>query len=242
MSDKFRVNSMIVVPAAAIVLMAYIVLGTQIHAPQTLQEVDMLKVLPYVVVLATAVAGVDVMVVLVTGIILSGLIGICYGSYDFIGWFTAMGDGIMGMSELIIVTMLAGGMMALIGYGGGFDFLINRLTRHVHDRRGAELTIGSMAILTDICTANNTVAILTVGPIAREIAQRFGVDPRKSASLLDTFSCLAQACIPYGAQLLMAASLAAMSPVEIIPYLYYPFCMGACALLAILLRYPRKFS
>ena len=242
MSDKFRVNSLIVVPAAALVLLAYIVLGTQIHAPQAIPEVDMLKVLPYVVVLVTAVAGIDVMVVLVVGILLSGLIGICYGSYDCFGWFTAMGEGILGMGELIIVTMLAGGLMALIGHGGGIDFLINRLTRHVHGRRGAELTIGSMAILTDICTANNTVAILTVGPIAHQIAQRFGVDPRKSASLLDTFSCLAQACIPYGAQLLMAASLAALSPVEIIPYLYYPFCMGACALLAILLRYPRKYS
>lgn len=242
MSDKFRVNSMIVVPAAIVVLLAYIVLGTQIHAPQALPQVEPLKVLPYIVVLVTAVAGLDVMVVLVVGLLLSGIIGIGYGDYDIFGWFSAIGEGILGMAELIIVTLLAGGLMALIRHGGGIDFVIQRLTRHIHGRRGAELTIGGLVAFTDVCTANNTVAILTIGPIAREIAERYDIDPRKSASLLDTFSCLAQALIPYGAQLLMAASLAALSPVEIIPYLYYPFCMGVCALLAIFFRYPRKFS
>ena len=242
MSDKFRVNSMIVVPAAIIVLLVYIILGAQIHAPQVLPQVEPLKVLPYVVVLVTAVAGLDVMVVLVVGLLLSGIIGIAYGDYDVFGWFTSMGNGILGMSELIIVTLLAGGLMAIIRHGGGIDFLIQRLTRHIHGRRGAELTIGGLVAFTDVCTANNTVAILTIGPIAREIAERYDIDPRKSASLLDTFSCLAQALIPYGAQLLMAASLAALSPVEIIPYLYYPFCMGVCALLAIFFRYPRRYS
>ena len=242
MSDKFRVNSMIVVPAAIIVLLVYIILGAQIHAPQVLPQVEPLKVLPYVVVLVTAVAGLDVMVVLVVGLLLSGIIGIAYGDYDVFGWFTSMGNGILGMSELIIVTLLAGGLMAIIRHGGGIDFLIQRLTSHIHGRRGAELTIGGLVAFTDVCTANNTVAILTIGPIAREIAERYDIDPRKSASLLDTFSCLAQALIPYGAQLLMAASLAALSPVEIIPYLYYPFCMGVCALLAIFFRYPRRYS
>lgn len=242
MSDKFRVNSMIVVPAAIIVLLVYIILGAQIHAPQLVPQVEPLKVLPYVVVLVTAVAGLDVMVVLVVGLLLSGIIGIAYGDYDVFGWFTSMGNGILGMSELIIVTLLAGGLMAIIRHGGGIDFLIQRLTSHIHGRRGAELTIGGLVAFTDVCTANNTVAILTIGPIAREIAERYDIDPRKSASLLDTFSCLAQALIPYGAQLLMAASLAALSPVEIIPYLYYPFCMGVCALLAIFFRYPRRYS
>ena len=236
MSDKFRVNARIVMPAAALVLLLYVVLGAQIHSPQSIPSVDMMKVLPYVVVLVTAVAGVDVMVVLVVGILLSGIIGMAYGNYDLLGWFSAMGDGILGMGELIIVTMLAGGLMALIRHGGGIDFLIRHLTRRVHGPRGAELTIGSLVALTDVCTANNTVAILTVGPIARVIAERFGVDPRRSASLLDTFSCLAQSVIPYGAQLLMAASLAALSPVEIIPYLYYPFCMGVFVLTAIFLK------
>lgn len=242
MSDKFRVNSMIVVPAAVLVLILYIFLGAQVHAPQAIPQVDTLKVLPYVVVLVTAIAGLDVMLVLLLGIVLSGVIGMLHGSYDLFGWFTAMGDGILGMGELIIVTMLAGGLMQLIRHGGGIDYVIRHLTRRIHSRRGAELTIGGLVAFTDVCTANNTVAILTVGPIAREIAQRYGIDPRKSASLLDTFSCLAQALIPYGAQLLMAASLAAISPVAIIPFLYYPFCMGACAVLAILFRYPRRYS
>ena len=233
MSDKFRVNSRIVFPAAALVLLWYMLIGSQIHAPQDIASVDALKVLPYVVVLVTAIVGLDVMVVLLVGILLSAVVGFFYGSYDFYGWLEAMGEGILGMGELIIVTMLAGGVMALIRYGGGIDFIVRVLTRLIRGRRGAELTIGGLVMLTDFCTANNTVAILTVGPIAREIAERYGVDPRKSASLLDTFSCLAQSLIPYGAQLLMAASLAAVSPVEIIPYLYYPFVMGVCALVAI---------
>jgi Na+/H+ antiporter NhaC len=186
----------------------------------------MMKVLPYLVVLITAIAGVDVMVVLVVGIILSGIIGLCYGSYDVFGWLSSMGEGILGMSELIIVSMLAGGMMALIRHGGGVDLVINALTRRVRSSRGAELTIGGLVMFTDVCTANNTVAILTIGPIAREISERFGVDPRRSASILDTFSCLAQAIIPYGAQLLMAASLAMLSPVQItsfVPTAYEPF-------------------
>lgn len=236
MSDKFRMNIRIVLPAALVVMVAYMVMGTQVHVPAEVHEVNMLKVLPYVVVLVTAIAGVDVMVVLVVGLLLSGIIGIYYGSYGLLGWMRSMGEGIMGMSELIIVSMLAGGLMALIRYSGGMDFVINALMRRVRGPRGAELTIGGLVMFADFCTANNTVAILTVGPIARDIAARFGVDPRKSASLLDTFSCLAQAIIPYGAQLLMAASLAAVSPVEIIPYLYYPFTMGVCALLAIVLR------
>lgn len=239
MSDKFRVNSMIVVPAALVSVVLYLLMGTQIQAPQSIPEVVPWKVLPYMAVLVTAVAGLDVMLVLLLGIILSGLIGILHGSYDVLGWFSAMGDGVLAMGELIIVTMLAGGLMELIRHGGGFDFIIRHLTRHIHSRRGAELTIGGLVAFTDFCTANNTVAILTMGPIAKEIADRYGIDPRKSASLLDTFSCLAQALIPYGAQLLMAASLASISPVGIIPYLYYPFCMGLCALLAIWFRWPR---
>ena len=236
MSDKFRVNSLIVVPAALLVLLVYIVLGTQLHSPQALATVDTFKVLPYVVVLITAIAGLDVLVVLVVGLFLSAAIGIAYGSYDLYGWFGAMGEGILGMGELIIVTMLAGGLMALIRHGGGINYIISFLTRRISGPRAAEFTIGSLVMFTNFCTANNTVAILNVGPIAKEIADRFGVDPRKSASLLDTFSCLAQALIPYGAQLLMAASLAAINPVEIIPYLYYPFTMGLCAVLAIMFR------
>ena len=239
MSDKFRVNSQIVVPAAALVLLAYIIMGTKIHAPQAVQSMDMIKVLPYVVVLVTAVCGVNVMVVLVVGILLSGIIGIGGGYYNLLEWMSHMGRGIMSMSELIIVTLLAGGLMELMRAGGGIDYLISSLTRRIRGRRGAELTIAGLVALTNVCTANNTIAILTVGPIAKDISDRFGVDPRKSASLLDTFSCLAQALIPYGAQILMAAGLAHLSPLDIIPCLYYPFVMGLFALLSILFRWPR---
>ncbi|MCR5820951.1 MAG: Na+/H+ antiporter NhaC family protein [Bacteroidaceae bacterium] len=239
MSDKFRVNSQIVVPAAALVLLGYVIMGTKVHSPQDFSSLDMVKVLPYVVVLITALCGVDVMVVLLVGILLSGIIGIAGGYYGLMDWMSHMGSGIMGMSELIIVTLLAGGLMELMRAGGGIDYLIDRLTKRIHRRRGAEITIGALVAFTNVCTANNTIAILTVGPIAKDISERFDVDPRKSASLLDTFSCLAQAVIPYGAQILMAAGLAHLSPLDIIPCLYYPFVMGVFAILSIIFRWPK---
>lgn len=152
------------------------------------------------------------------------------------------GQGIMGMSELIIVTLLAGGMLALIRHNGGIDYLIHILTRRINGKRGAKCTIALLVVLADLCTANNTIALITVGPVARDLAERYGVDRRMSASLLDTFSCFAQGLIPYGAQLLMAAGLAAISPFDIIPYLYYPVVLGLVALLGIIFRYPRKYA
>ena len=146
------------------------------------------------------------------------------------------------MGELIIITLLAGGMLELIRYNGGIDFIIARLTRHVKGKRGAELSIAALVSIANLCTANNTIAIITTGPIARDIAQRFRLDRRKTASILDTFSCLTQGLIPYGAQMLIAAGLASISPLSIIGNLYYPFCMGFFALLSILLRYPKRYS
>lgn len=242
LSDKFKVNSLIVVPAALVTLLLYIYLGHDIQAPQQLAAVDWIKVIPYLAVLATAVAGVDVLLVLTAGLALSGAIGLLTGSYDLFGWFESIGNGIMGMGELIIVTMLAGGLMELIRFNGGIDYVIARLTRKIRGKRGAELSIAALVVLVDLCTANNTVAIITVGPLAKEIADRFGVDKRKCASILDTFSCFAQGLIPYGAQMLMAAGLSALNPVRILPYLYYPMIMGAVALLSILFRYPKKYS
>ena len=153
-----------------------------------------------------------------------------------------MGSGISDMGQLIIVTLLAGGMLELIRVGGGIDYVIDRLTRRVRNKRGAELSIAALVSVANCCTANNTIAIITVGPIAKRIADRFGVDPRKSASILDTFSCFVQGLIPYGAQLLMAAGLTALSPLEIMRYLYYPMLMGGFALLSILFRFPRRYS
>ena len=241
MTDKFRVNCLIVVPAALIVLGVYIFQGLNVSAPPQTESIQWLKVLPYLVVLGTAVAGVNVMLVLMLGIVSTGFIGFLTGM-SFFDWFGAMGSGITGMGELIIITLLAGGMLELIRYNGGIDFIITRLTRHVKGKRGAELSIAALVSIANLCTANNTIAIITTGPIARDIALRFHLDRRKTASILDTFSCLTQGLIPYGAQMLIAAGLASISPLSIIGNLYYPFCMGLFALLSILLRYPKKYS
>ena len=184
----------------------------------------------------------NVMAVLTLGLIMTGVIGILTGAFDLYGWFGAMGDGILSMGELIIVTMMAGGMLGLIKQQGGIDFLIRIITRHVNSKRGAELSIATLVSLVDVCTANNTVAILTVGSIAKQIGDRYGVDNKKCASILDTFSCTVQGLIPYGAQLLIAAGLAALNPVSIIPWLYYPFALGFVAIGSILFRYPRRYS
>lgn len=248
MSDKFKVNSMIVVPAAVLVLIAYSVMGVGLQAPTHINEVEYMKVLPYLIVLITAIAGMNVMAVLTLGTLLCGAIGIgshllgASGSYDLFGWFSAMGNGIIGMGELIIIAMMAGGMLEIIRENGGIDFIINKITAHVNSKRGAELSIAALVSMVNICTANNTVAILTVGHISKKIGDRFGVDNRKAASILDTFSCMVQGLIPYGVQMLLAAGLANLSPMDILPYLYYPLAIGVAALLAILLRYPKRYS
>ena len=248
MSDKFKVNSMIVVPAAVLVLIAYSVMGIGLQAPTHINEVEYMKVLPYLIVLITAIAGMNVMAILTLGTLLCGAIGIgshllgASGSYDLFGWFSAMGNGIIGMGELIIIAMMAGGMLEIIRENGGIDFIINKITAHVNSKRGAELSIAALVSMVNICTANNTVAILTVGNISKKIGDRFGVDNRKAASILDTFSCMVQGLIPYGVQMLLAAGLANLSPMDILPYLYYPLAIGVAALLAILFRYPKRFS
>ena len=242
MSDKFKANIYLAGPAALMALVLYIVLGQGVHAPSDVAWPEWYKVLPYVAVLVLATSGMNVLVVLLIGIVLAGIIGMACGDFDLMGWMGAMGEGVMGMSELIIVTLLAGGMLALIRHNGGIDWLIRVLTRRINGKRGAKLTIALLVILADLCTANNTIALITVGPVARDIADRYGVDPRMSASLLDTFSCFAQGLIPYGAQLLMAAGLAAISPFDIIAYLYYPIILGAIAVLGILFRFPRKYA
>ncbi|MBR3080838.1 MAG: Na+/H+ antiporter NhaC family protein [Prevotella sp.] len=242
LSDKFRVNSFIVIPAAIIILFIYIIMGTGISFEHKALEVSFLKVIPYLVVLILAAIGMNVMAVLTLGILLTGAIGISDGSFGVFEWFGAMGEGIAGMGGLIIITMMAGGLQEIVKQQGGIDFIIQRMTRHVHTKRGAELSIAALVSLVNICTANNTVAILAVGEISKKIGDRFGVDNRKAASILDTFSCMMQGLIPYGAQILMAAGLARLNPVAVIPYLYYPLAIGAAALLAILLRYPKRYS
>ena len=242
MVDKLLVNSYIVVPAALLILVLYLFIGQDVSTPANLPEISFVKVIPYLAVLACAILGMNVMAVLVIGIMLTGIIGIADGSYDLYGWLGGMGDGIKGMGELIIITMMAGGLLEIIRENGGIDFIIEKMTRHVNGKRGAELSVAALVSLVDVCTANNTVAILTVGNIAKQVGDRYGVDSRKMASILDTFSCCVQGIIPYGAQILIAAGLAKINPVDIVPYLFYPLATGISALLAIFLRYPRKFS
>ena len=242
LSDKFRVNCFIVMPAAIIILIVYLILGQGIHAPKTIPAVEWVKVIPYLVILVTAILGMNVMAVLTLGLMITGIIGIFTGAFDLYGWFGAMGEGILSMGELIIITMMAGGMLGLIKQQGGIDFLIHIMTRHVNSKRGAELSIATLVSVVNVCTANNTVAILTVGGIAKQIGDRYGVDKKKCASILDTFSCTVQGLIPYGAQLLIAAGPASLNPVSIIPWLYYPFVLGIAAIGSILFRYPRRYS
>ncbi len=241
MSDKFRLNIRIVLPAAITVLVIYIVKGLSMNATAYTGDVEWLKVIPYLLVLVLAISGMNVMLVLFIGIMATGFVGALCGTSVF-DWVASMGTGIMGMSELIIVTLLAGGMLELIRRNGGIDFVMRKLTRRVHGKRGAELCIAALVSMANLCTANNTIAIVTTGSIARQITERFGLDRRKTASILDTLSCTVQGLIPYGAQMLIASGLAGISPVSIIGHLYYPMLTGVCTLMAILLRYPRKYS
>lgn len=242
MKDKFRVNFAIVAPAALIILIIYFFLGNDISAPTTVPPVEYVKMLPYLLVLITAIAGMNVMAVLTLGLFLCGIIGMTTGDYNVYSWFSVMGDGVLGMGELVIIAMMAGGMLEIIRENGGIDYIIDKMTRKINSKRGAELSIATLVSFVNICTANNTVAILTVGSIAKKIGDKYGVDNRKAASILDTFSCCVQGLIPYGVQMLLAAGLAGVSPIQILSYLYYPMAIGVAALMSILLRYPKKFS
>ena len=242
MRDKFRVNLWIAAPAAILVTALYVVLGLSVEASPAAAPVEWLKLAPYLLVIGLALAGVNVVTVLTIGIGVNGILGWILGSYDFVGWMASIGAGIGSMGELIIVSLLAGGMLEMIRYNGGMEFIIDSLTRHIKGKRAAGLSIAALVSLVNLCTANNTIAIITVGPLAKDITDRFGLDPRKTASILDTFSCFVQGIIPYGAQMLMAAGLSGVSAIAIITHLYYPFTLGVIAVLSILLRFPRKYS
>lgn len=242
MNDKFKTNVRIVAPVAVLMLILYYFIGSNVHEIAEVGNVNFFLVLPYLAVIVMAICGLNVLMVLAIGIILTGIIGMLYGSYDLFGWFAAMNEGMMGMSELIIVTILAGGMLEIIRHNGGIDIIIKALTRNINSKRGAEFSIAALTCLVNICTANNTVAIITTGPIARDISTRFHIDPRKSASILDTASCFSQGILPYGAQVLIASGLASINPISIIPHLYYPILIGLAIVLSIIFRYPKKYS
>ena len=242
MNDKFKVNIRIALPIAILTGSIYMLTGSGIGSGYETGPIEWVKVLPYLVVLITAICGINVMMVLVVGTILSGIIGLLTGGFDIWGWNASIGLGITNMGELIIVTLLAGGMLEMIRYNGGIDWIILKLTSRIRSSKGAETSIAALVSFANLCTANNTIALIMAGPIAKDIADRFKIDPRRSASLLDIFSCFVQGIIPYGAQLLMAAGLGHVSPIEIMQYLYYPYLLGAGALLAIAFNYPRKYT
>lgn len=233
LSDKFRFNVKMVLPAAVVVAFLYIFLGGGATEIAGTEAIQWWKVIPYLTVLVCAACGINVLVVLVIGNILTCTTGVGDGSYDLMGWINGTLNGVMGMSELILISMLAGGIFALISYNGGFDFMIERITRRVKSRSGAEWSICGLVAFANICTANNTIAILAVGDIAKRVAERFDIDPRRSASLLDTTSCCIQGILPYGAQLLMASGLAGISAMSIVPYLFYPALLGVAVICTI---------
>ena len=242
MRSKFRTNIRLVTPAAVVALLFYAFSGNSIEQIETTAVTmsDALKCIPYLTVIICALCGMNVLLVLITGIVIAGGMGLVFGTIDGISIFTEMGSGIMGMTELIIVTMLAGGLLEIVRINGGIDYLIRIVTLRMRSKRGAEFAIVALTALANICTANNTIAILTVGDISRDISKKFGIQPRRAASLMDTASCFVQGVIPYGAQLLIASGLAKVSPLEIIPSLYYPMCIGVMVIVSIVIKKKNK--
>ena len=238
MRDKFRVNIYIAAPAALIATLIYVFAGRGAGIPVQTGTVEWSRLIPYILVIVLALSGMNVIAVLATGMAVNAVIGFSTGDMLWAEWLGSTGRGIGGMGELIIVTMLAGGMLELIRHNGGIDFIIKSLTKRISGKRGAEFSIAALVSIANLCTANNTIAIITTGGIAKGITSRFGLDPRRTASILDTFSCMTQGLLPYGAQILVASGLAGVSAAETIRYLYYPAILGAVAVLSIIFRIP----
>ena len=236
LSDKFRFNVKMVLPAAIVGTVLYVFLGAEASEPLTtnLSPLTFTKVLPYLAVLVCAAFGMNVLMVLSLGSLLTLVTGWADGSYDLMGWTNAALTGVMGMSELILISLLAGGIFALIRYNGGLEFMIDRIIRRVKTREGAEWSICGLVAFANICTANNTIAILSVGDIAKRVAEQFDIDPRRAASLLDTTSCCIQGILPYGAQLLMASGLAGISAMSIVPWLFYPALLALTVVITVI--------
>lgn len=239
MSDKLKVNFFIVLPAAIVTVILLLVMTLGNTSSVEIKDFSWFKILPYVGVLVAAIFGANVLSILTGGIVLAGVIGLADGSYTLSSLAKTVTEGIGGMSELIILSLLIGGMVELIRYNGGIQFLLNLLTRRIQTKKGGEFSIAGLVSLTNLATANNTISIITAGPLAKEISDKYSIDNRKSASLLDLFSCSVQGLIPYGAQMLLAAGFAKVSPVEIIPFTFYPMLTAVCGIIAIVIGFPR---
>ncbi|MFP7296410.1 Na+/H+ antiporter NhaC family protein [Neobacillus niacini] len=239
MKDKFKMNFLIVLPAAIVtcIILAILTMGEQAKISQ--ESFNWIKILPYLGVLITALAGVNVFLVLGFGILFAGIIGIIDGSYNLMALIQKTGEGMAGMFEISFLAILIAGMVEVIKHNGGIDYLLYLVTRKIKSKKGAELGIAGLVSLTDLSTANNTISIVIAGPLAKNIADQYNIDPRRSASLLDVFSCSIQGLIPYGAQLLVAAGVAGISPISILSYSYYPILIAICGVAAILTGFPR---
>ena len=237
MRDKFRENFKIILPAAIITLglFLFLVQTDEFHIEGSL-DYNLLKVVPYLVVLFGAVSGVNVFVILIIGTALSMLVGLATGTFTAAKMFTHVGTGIYSMYDITVISIVVACIITLVKEYGGIEFVLNFIKSRISDAKGGELGIASLALLVDLCTANNTVAIVMAGPIAKDISEEFGVTPRRSASLLDMFSSMGQGLIPYGAQLLAAASLTGLTPFDIIPYCFYPLLMGLSGLAFIFIK------
>lgn len=240
MKDKFKVNFFIILPAAIITTIILGIITSSSHATITGEHpYEFIKILPYLAVLIAALIGTNVLIVLLGGTIFSGIIGITSGSYHFTEFLQIVGSGMISMEDLAIIALLIGGIVELIKHNGGIDYLLHFITSRIKSKKGAEFGIAGLVSAVDAATSNNTIAIMITGPLAKNIADEYKIDPRKSASILDLFSCSVQGLIPYGAQLLAAAGLAAISPVSILPYSFYPILIGICGIIAILIGFPR---
>ncbi len=237
MSDKFKENIKIVGPVAVIMITAYYFMGRDVRGVEDIPEVDFIKVLPYLIVIISAMSGMNVVIVLMCGLALTGIIGIWQGTFTIWEWLASIQRGITSMSDLIIMTLLAGGMLSIIRHNGGINYLIKALSMKVSGKRGGEFCISCMVVLVNMCTANNTVALITVGPIAKDISGKYGISPRRTASILDTMSCFTQGLLPYGIQTLMAVQLTSnmLTPIDVVSHLYYPMLIGAAVIISIII-------
>lgn len=238
MIDKFKTNFLIVLPAAILTAIILIFISTGSTASVDRDSFSVVKIIPYVAVLVTALAGMNVFVVLLTGTLLAGVIGFADGSFTLTTFLKAITDGMYGMTELVFLTLFIGGTVELIRYNGGIQFILHFLTKNISSKKGAEFSIAGLVSLTNFATANNTISIITAGPLANQIAEKYEIDKRKSASLLDIFSCSVQGMIPYGAQVLTAAKLAGISPISLLPYSFYPILIAVCGAIAVVIGFP----
>lgn len=240
MSDKFKVNFKIVLPGAIITIIILFFLTNGISIDHTKNyDYNLIKVIPYLLVLILALVGINVIIVLIGGTVLAGIIGLIDGSFGWNGLLNAISKGIIGMEDIAMIALLIGGLVGIIQHNGGIDWLLNFVRSKVKSKRGAELGIASLVSAADIATANNTISIIMAGPLAKNIADEYDVDPRKSASILDIFGGCFQGLLPYSPQVISAAGVAGISPFLMLQYSIYPILLGVCGLVAIILRVPR---